>query len=700
MKNLTHFALALLLFCSCRKVDVLVTPGKVVPEKQISSSIKNLGHVFTGTNISWKLHPLNPGNSPLFTYLPNQTNGYCLLMIDNGSLDGQTPINAFRFVAVNMQTMSSTNIAVKGPDGNPAGYSFGRVITSIFGMDKKYYVATQGSPTGGGHLIQYDPATQTAIDLGKPFKKGSSALDIYTLNVGTDGALYGGSFGGDGQVMTFRYDYKRFYVDTTPLDNTSRFVTSISGDSRYTYAVCGKNNWYLYAIDRQTGEKRTLKSYTGSSVSIDIASHTDAPYAHSVATHYRLSGFTFAALKEYDRPSSNRVLYVPYSETDANVPKVLWNDAEKKVVYKLSNGQTGSVTVDGLQQDIYPTTGPMMYYNNKLYLTCYKQGLLGTYTPGSGFQSIGCTSMGIQAMVAPPANSPDANKIFLGGYPTGLLLQYSPIENWTVNIAGFTNTNAGFATTSSNPKQSALFQKADASGVNGSMSLLGIGYTKNGFIAGAGNNDRITSSSGRELSMGSYKNGSVRNLYLPEFSNYEFQSFCISSDNNYALIGAVPDKGNIGKLYKYDPASNSIVKSWNLPLWGNQNFSFCSLEGDILVGICYDTIFLFDLNSGEIIWKKALGLDQGIYAMTVTPDHSVYINHTFRSVTNYRIDKYNFNITDRSNIKATTTVITELQDQDNNERTKPTGILVTPGIASGTSDLYVSGLNSLYHIKI
>jgi hypothetical protein len=700
MKNLLHFALALLLFSSCRKVDIVATPGSATLEKQASSSVQNLGHVFTGSNVSWKLHPLDPGNTPLFTYLPNQLNGYSLLMIDNGKTDGQTPISAFRFVTVNMQTMSSRNISVKGADGSVANYSFGRVITSIFGMDKKFYVATQGSPTGGGHLIQYDPFTQIAIDLGKPFKWGTSALDIYTLNVGTDGSLYGGSFGGDGQVMTFRYDYKRFYVDAAPLDNTSRFVTSISGDSRYTYAVCGKNNWFLYAIDRQTGEKRTLKSNIGSNISIDIASNTDAPYAHSVATHYRLSGFSFTALKEYDRPVTNRVFYVPYSETDVNVPKVSWNDIEKKVNYKLSNGQTGAVPVDGLQQDIYPTTGPMTYFNNKLYLTCAKQGLLGTYTPGAGFQSIGCTSMGIQTMAAPPVNSPDANKIFLGGYPTGLLLQYSPIENWTVNIAGFTNTNNGFATTSTNPKQSALFQKADAAGINGSMSLLGIGYTKNGTIAGAGNNDRITSSSGRELSMGSFKNGTVRNLYLPEFSDYEFQSFCLSADNNYAFVGAVPDKGNIGKLYKYDPATNSIVKSWNIPLWGNQNFTFRTLNADILVGICYDTIFLFDLNSGEIIWREALGLDKGIYAMTVAPDSSVYITHTFRSVTNYRVDKYNFNTTDRTNIKATSKPIAELQDQDNDERTKPTGIILTPGIASGTADLYVSGLNSLYRIKI
>lgn len=700
MKNLTHFALAILLFCSCRKVDQLVTPpGKVVSGTQSSGSVQNLGHVFSGTNITWKLHPLDPNNTPLFTYLPNQNNGYCLLMIDNGNMDGLTPINAFRFVAVNMQTMSSKIITVKDANGNPVNYSLGRFIRSTFGMDKKYYVATEGCPDGGGRLIQYDPATQTAVDLGKPFKKGNSALSIYTLNVGTDGALYGGSFGGDGEVMTFRYDYKHFYVDATPLDNTSRYVTSVSGDSKYTYAVCGKNNWILYAVDRETGEKRVLKSNAGSSVTIDIASNTDAPYAHSVATHYRLSGFNLTALKEYDRPSTERVFYVPYSETATNVPQVFWSDADKAVMYKLPNGQTGSIPVDGLQEDIYPTTGPMKYVNDKLYLVCYKQGLLGSYTQGEGFRKAGSTNMGIQGMVVPPSTSADAGKIYLSGYPKGGLLQYNPVQNWSVNIAGFASSNGGFATTTSNPKQSALFENADASGVNGPMSMMGIEYTKNGYIAGAGNNDRITVSSGRELSMGSYKNGTVRNLYLPEFSNYEFQSMCLSKDSNYAFIAAVPHSGNVERLYKYDPATNRVVASWDIALWDDM-FAITVLDNDLLVGYCGDTIFIFDLKTGKITWKEVLGKGQRIYSITMGPDKSVYINYMYLQATNFKIVKYNFDIADHSNIKATSTFITELADQDNNERSKPTGMLVVPGIVAGSYDLYISGLNSLYRIKV
>jgi len=703
MKNLFSLGLAILLFGSCKKLDELATPGKTLPtaeQAQPQSQIENLGHVFTGTNINWTLHPLDAGHVPLFTYLPNQKNGYCLLMIDNGKLNGQTPINAFRFVAVNLQTMTSKIISVKGADGNPANYSLGRIIRFIFGMDKKFYVATEGSPTGGGHLIQYDPNTQTAVDLGKPFKNGNTYLAIYSLNVGRDGALYGGSFGGEGDVMTFRYDYKSFYVDAKPIDNSSRYVTHITGDSRYTYAVCGKNNWNLYAIDRQTGEKRTLKSNPGNSTPIDVGSFTDAPYAHSVATHYKLTGFNISALKEYDRPASERIEYVPYSETDPNVPQVRWDDVNNKVNYQLPNGQVGSVKVEGLQEDIYAAAGPTTYYNNKLYLVSNKQGILGTYSRGDGFQKLGRTSMSIDALAVPHAGAADAGKIFISGYPKGELQQYTPSQSWSVNVGGFGNAIAAAATTTSNPARGGLFQNADASGTNGSMSLLGIGYTKNGYIASAGNNDRITVSSGRELSMGSFKNGTVRNLYLPEFSNYVFQSFCLSSDSNYAIVTGLPRAGNTAKIFKYNPATNSIAGSWNLPLWNDLDVKFSVLENDILVGVCGDVIFLFDLKVGEIVWKQVLGQGQRIYAMAIAPDHSVYINYMYRQAINYKIVKYNFNLKDAKNIQASSTTITELEDQDGDERFKPTVMLVAPGTVPGTNELYVSGLMSLYRIRL
>jgi hypothetical protein len=700
MKNLLLTALVAIVFSSCQKMTDFTAPEAVaeIAKSDAPSQVVNLGHPFTGTNVTWKINPSNPGNSPLFTYLPNQNSGYCMLMIDNGEVDGLTPLHAFKFVAVNIQDLTSKVIAVKTADGSTVTSSLGRITRYIFGTDKKFYVATEGSAGGGGHLVQYDPNTQTAVDLGKPFKSGNSYLDIYSLNVGTDGALYGGSFGGEGDVKTFRYSNGSFYVDETPLDNSSRYVAYISGDSRYTYAVCGKNNWALYAVDRQTGEKKTMMYNAGSSVAIDIASNEDAPYAHSVATHYRMKGFTMTSLGEYNRPATNRVVYNPYEYGDATLPQAAWNDADKKVTYQLPSGSTGSIRVTGLEEDVYPTAGPIMYWNNKLYLTSTKLGVVGQYTPGTGFQTLGSTTMVINDMIAPPATGADANKIFLGGYPKGGLLQFDPFNNWSVNVAGFKAENGGFATSTSNPKQSALFQNADATGTNGSMSLINMAYTKNNFIVSAGDNDRITTTSGRELSIGSFKNGTVRNLYLPEFSNYEYRTLCLSKDSNYAFIGAIPHSGNNGKIYKYNPATNSIVASWDFNLWGERGIYFQMYSEDLLVGYLDDSVFLFDVKKGEIIWKQTLGQGKRIYALNIGPDNSVYILHVYLSITNFRLVKYNINAADHSNVLAQSSVVADVRDEDNDERTKPGRLLFVA--EQGVNHLYISGLNSLYRVRI
>jgi hypothetical protein len=304
----------------------------------------------------------------------------------------------------------------------------------------------------------------------------------------------------------------------------------------------------------------------------------------------------------------------------------------------------------------------------------------------------------VYTMAAAPASSADANKIFLGGYPKGGLLQFDPSRNWSVNVAGFKSENGGFATATSNPKQSTLFQDADAAGTNGCMTLINMACTKNNYLVGGGNNDRITASSGRELSIGSFKNGTTRNLYLPEFSNYEFQTLCLSQDSNYAYVGAIPHSGSNGKIYKYNPATNTVVASWDFNLWGERGINFQVYSEDLLVGYIDDTMFLFDLKKGTIVWKETLGQGKRIYALNIGPDHSVYILHVYLSITNFRIVKYNLDATDRSNVVAKSSLVADFKDQDNDERTKPGKLTFVSEL--GVNHLYISGLNSLYRLRI
>jgi hypothetical protein len=690
MKNLLPLLALTVLFASCQKITDVEAPLAVAkaPTSMSSQGVENLGHLFSGTNVNWRIHPFDPSNSPLFTYPPNQTSGFVMLMIDNNNY-ASAPL---KFIAVDLQKNTSKTIRVQKLDGSYVQNTLGRVSKYTFGMDKNFYVATEG----GGHLIQYNPNTQTAVDLGQPFKNGDSQLDIYTLNVGIDSALYGGSFGGAGEVMTFRYKDNKFSVQQTPLDSTSRYVVYISGDKRYTYSICGKNNWFLYAVDRETGAKKTLISNAGSSLPISIASTSKTVFAGYGSTLYKLNGFD---LLPPDDETPVRVEYVPYYTNDQRCPQVYYDDTEKKVYYKLASGLQGEVAINDVSEDVY-RTNHIKAAGDKIYITGAKS--LATFTPGVGYQVLGKTSMDIYSIDVPSSTTANPNKLYLSGYPKGGLLEYSINQSWSVNFTGFSlaNFNGGFASSTTNPKLSTYFQDADANGVNGAMTAVSVASTKNGYVVTGGNNDRITTSSSREFSIGNYKNGVTRNVFKPEFSSYEFQALCLSSDSLTVFAGGKPKNGNAGKIFKYDPATNSILATYDLPLWSYGDYSLSAYDAETLVGRCDDMVFLFDLKSGKIIWQQILGSGQKIFSLAIGPDHSVYIMHMCLLATNFRLMKYTFDTHDRTSITYTANHITDLRDEDNDERCKPVDMVFAPIGTTGVSNLYVSGFNSLYRVKI
>jgi hypothetical protein len=317
MKNqLLHIITILILASSCaKKVDTVATNSTYKNSSAIVNlSSENLGSPFFGTNVSWKINTLNPNNAALVVFNAASNNGHEVILIDNGICNNNTPVNAFRFISVNLENKNYKVILIKDTKGNTITNSVGRITRYTFGLNKKLYIATEGSYGGGGHIIEYNPNTQAALDLGKPFNLNGKYLDIYSLSVGSDNALYGGSFGGSGEVMTFRYNYNNnFYVDKTALDYQSRYVAYVSGDSRYTYASCGENNWFLYAIDRTNGTKKTILYNDGSDYRIEMNTLTNAPDAKLINTHYTLQNGNAVSLGAYNTPTASELFYAPYT---------------------------------------------------------------------------------------------------------------------------------------------------------------------------------------------------------------------------------------------------------------------------------------------------------------------------------------------------------------------------------------------------
>jgi hypothetical protein len=606
-------------------------------------------------------------------------------MIDNGNRGSAT----LRFIAVNLQNNTSKTIRVVDKNGAVITHSIGRVIRYMYGTNKKFYVATEN----GGHLIEYDPYTQVARDLGQPFRIGNQVFDIYSLSLGKDGALYGGSFGGGGDVYTFRYDYTSFYVDKERIDADARYVSDVSGDERYTYAACGQNAWKLYAIDRTNGKKTVLLSSNNPNNRIWVTTHADASYAQFNNANYKLSGTTATPENPYEKPGA-RVEYLPYQVNDPRLPKVIWSEIDRKLYYKFPGGQESFVKVNDVIDEVYATNS-VSAIDNKLFITGGTIPRCVTYTPGEGFNRLGGTSIGVFTMAVMPGTG--GKKIVMGGYPKGALLEYNTNTSWNLGIQSLSTTTPDIFSQASNPRKFVQLQDADNAGVFGPMTIVGMHYTKDGTLVAAGNNDRVTESASRELGIGTYKNGVKRNFTNAEMRNYEFQSMCLSKDSTEVFISAFAKNGGEGKIFRYNPTTNSI-SSINFPGVTNPGNIQC-FKDDLIAGVYSDVLYLMDVKTKAIVWKKVLGSGQRITAFTVAPDGSVWIIYNFLDAMTTKLVKFDLNVKNLNAISATSTEVSVVKSPDADEHTKPSGLIFLKSTQSRGYDLYITGFTSLCRIQ-
>jgi len=703
MKNklFNIIAIAVIASACSKKIDTISnTALNSVNATSINATslAANIGTPFQGSNVLTNINPLNPGLAPLIVFHPNTNSGHELLMVDNGILNTNTPVNAFRFVSVNMDNNSYKIISIKNPStGAVVSNTVGRISTYTFGMNKKLYVATEGSYGGGGHLIEYDPNTQTASDLGKPFYYGGNYLDIYSLNVGADSALYGGSFGGSGQVMTFRYTYNnQFYTDQAPLDNESRYVDYISGDSRYTYASCGENNWYLYAIDRTTGTKKTILSSTGSTPRITLNTFTNAPDAQYTNTHYTLVNGNAVSLGANNRPMFNQLYYSPYTLEQANTFNISWNSYAKKLSFT-NNNVSNSITISDISSDVYPT-GAGAWFNNQLYLSANLHPLMATYSDQSNWNVLGNTGIDIYSVSGSAAINATGNKLYIGGYPSGNLYQLNTAQPWTLDGTNIGNYAVQTLQTQTNPQLLGRVQGADAAGVSGPMFISGIANTNNNFIVAGGDNDRITASSGRALAISSYYNNSYKNFSNTEFNQYQFSSMCLSADSNNVYIAASSNTSNISKIYAFNPSSNAITNSIIFP--NSTPGQIVLFDKNTIAGTYNDVLYLLDIPSGKIIWQQALGSGQTIFSITKAPNNTICIIHMYLMATHFRVLSFTFTKSNTNTVSANNKSLGEVSDQDNDENTKPINLIFANASTNPNAfDLYISGLKSVYRLK-
>jgi hypothetical protein len=229
------------------------------------------------------------------------------------------------------------------------------------------------------------------------------------------------------------------------------------------------------------------------------------------------------------------------------------------------------------------------------------------------------------------------------------------------------------------------------------MTIVGMHYTKDGTLVAAGNNDRVTESASRELGIGTYKNGVKRNFTNAEMRNYEFQSMCLSKDSTEVFISAFAKNGGEGKIFRYNPTTNSI-SSINFPGVTNPgNIQY--FKDDLIAGVYSDVLYLMDVKTKAIVWKKVLGSGQRITAFTVAPDGSVWIIYNFLDAMTTKLVKFDLNVKNLNAISATSTEVSVVKSPDADEHTKPSGLIFLKSTQSRGYDLYITGFTSLCRIQ-
>jgi sugar lactone lactonase YvrE len=172
---------------------------------------------------------------------------------------------------------------------------------------------------------------------------------------------------------------------------------------------------------------------------------------------------------------------------------------------------------------------------------------------------------------------------------------------------------------------------------------------------------------------------------------------CLSKDETEVFISAISKYTNAGKIFRYNPTTNAI-SSMNFS--ADKNPGTIRLYKDNLIAGAYnDVLYLLDVNSKNIVWQNTLGSGQRINALTVAPNGSIWINYNFLNALTTKLVRFDINATNASSITAVPTEVSVIRTPDNDESTKPNGLVFLRSGQTNIYDLYIAGFKSVCRIK-
>ncbi len=576
-----------------------------------------LGTPIQSSNLLWNLHPANdPVNGRILPFFTKKRNGDIVsVLIDYKKVtELGVPLSKFEIVTVNTSANQLKQQAFAPAPGVTSPQTFGNLWRHFEGPDKKLYFCTVES---GGALLQYDVEAETATNLGNPFLVNNKTLGIYSLAVGSDSAIYGGSYSnGIGDTYTFRYDPKngQWWKYLTTIDNTLQYVNYVGGDAACNYVVCGQSTWVVYAIERSTNKITRLISSPNRIY--DLLNTPCGTFAIVDGKRYALSA-TVATLTTNHCPPINFTL--PY--TDNTTPATLWNDVNSTYYYRFKDQPEQQLTL-GVPKQSRKTLHLAGYHDSLIVGIGSAYSYTFDYRTGenSAPKLVGDNSiLTVHSMVG------NENSIYLAGYPSGQLELWDPSRTWTFGTQTLTYTPPVITSPESNPQVVANF-RPDGKGIH-TMVIAGI--AKDGRVVVTGSNIRTDTS----IAFGSYKNGEWQMLANAErFKDYVMAGYTMNQNKDRAYVLALKRHTWKNLVFVYNPLNNVIEDSFPIfetPIERLNSINMLptgELFGDYK-NATGSFIYCFDVVTKSITWQQQYITSSPLYS-AVAPDNMLWFSTT------------------------------------------------------------------------
>ena len=506
-------------------------------------------------------------------------------------------------------------------------------VTGAWGVkaasDGKIYAGTHYD----GHLFQYTPGGDSLVDLGRLGEE----THVWTLVAGANGKIYAGTYP---NAHVFEYDPAANVVnDLGRVHPTEKYVRSLAYDSdrNVLYAGVGGSTAGIVKINLATGSKQEIlqqllpSAYSNYDFAMNMGyalgklfvrlNKPDHLLIVDVATesieYYNPNGLGMGSRTLATMPGDNQNIYfggyvlrsyniatrtfaVEFSDPNARAANffdgkfVQLNDpswpgytfigVSEKGQIMMHNKQTGELSTN--QVDNYGSPILIQSVHTGFDGNIYIGGYLGatgftSYRPSDG------TFTEIQQFGQVESVASVNNKLYIGTYGNARVHEYDPTAAWT----------------STNPRRVAELVKDGQdrpfamAGVD-SLNKLYVGSVPDyGSLSGALTVYDVPTRKAQVFKDIVHNQGVVSLVYK--------DGFVYGGTTIYGGLGTSGPSETEGKLFVFDTATNTKVFEI-APVPGRKVVSGLLAGPDGLIwGVAEDTIFKFDPNTRQVVYKAA-----------------------------------------------------------------------------------------------